>query len=139
MSCRVEGHLTTDASPAVPFQNVHSFMEIYLDQIRDLGAAAQAHLKATAARLPPPISGDAAGSAGLSLSAYAADGGGAPGRSSATSLSSAADYIRTSLDVMEDSSGMTFVKDLTFMEVRREAFLSNMWPPPSEASWEGGL
>ncbi|KAG2433847.1 hypothetical protein HXX76_008203 [Chlamydomonas incerta] len=94
-----------------------SFMEIYLDQIRDLGAAAQAHLKATAARSPPPIPGDAAGSAGLGLSAYAADGGGAPGRSSATSLGAAADYVRTNLDVMEDSSGMTFVKDLTFMEV----------------------
>lgn len=95
----------------------HSFMEIYLDQIRDLGAAAQAHLKATAARSPPPIPGDAAASAGLGLSAYAADGGGAPGRSTATSLGAAADYVRTNLDVLEDSSGMTFVKDLTFMEV----------------------
>ncbi|KAG2446452.1 hypothetical protein HYH02_008444 [Chlamydomonas schloesseri] len=94
-----------------------SFMEIYLDQIRDLGAAAQAHLKAAAVRSPSPIAGDAAGNAGLSLSAYAADGGGAPGRSSATSLSSAGDYVRTNLDVMEDSSGMTFVKDLTFIEV----------------------
>ncbi|PNW76143.1 hypothetical protein CHLRE_12g546100v5 [Chlamydomonas reinhardtii] len=94
-----------------------SFMEIYLDQIRDLGAAAQAHLKATAARSPPPIPGDAAASAGLGLSAYAADGGGAPGRSTATSLGAAADYVRTNLDVLEDSSGMTFVKDLTFMEV----------------------
>ncbi|KAG2484404.1 hypothetical protein HYH03_016818 [Edaphochlamys debaryana] len=111
------------ANPAAAANSVRvklfvSFMEIYLEQIRDLGAAAQAFLRSNAGRAGAGLDGGPA-NAGQSLSAYSMADGGAPAtRASATALMrDASDYVRTNLDVMEDSSGMTFVKDLTYMEV----------------------
>ncbi|KXZ53279.1 hypothetical protein GPECTOR_7g1173 [Gonium pectorale] len=96
-----------------------SFMEIYLDQIRDLGAGAQAYLRTTMAAARPggSASGEAHSNAGLGLNAFAAADGGVPSRAATAPLRDPSDYARTNLDVMEDSSGLTFVKDLTFIEV----------------------
>ncbi|GLC34788.1 hypothetical protein PLESTB_001164400 [Pleodorina starrii] len=97
-----------------------SFMEVYMENVRDLGAAAQAYLKANGGRLPG--SGDGSGHhhgppPGLGLPAFASADGAAPSRAAVPSLRDPTDYVRTNLDVMEDAYGMTFVKDLTYMEV----------------------
>ncbi len=88
-----------------------------MENVRDLGAAAQAYIKANGGRLP----GNTGHAAGLGLHAFATSDGGAPSTRAAAgpSLRDPTDYIRTNLDVMEDAYGMTYVKDLTYIEVRR--------------------
>ncbi len=95
-----------------------SCAEVYLEQIRDLGAAAQAHVKANQ---------------GGNLPAFASADGGAPTRAAVTPLRDAADYVRTSLDVVEDASGSTFIKDITYVEVRSGPVAAVSQVPPSDA------
>lgn len=91
-----------------------SFMEVHLEQIRDLGAAAQAHRKQK----------EPGRAAGATFSLAPSMDGSAPSlRPSASSgqvglLRDAADYAKGNLEVIEDASGMTVVKDLTYVEVK---------------------
>ncbi|GMH36614.1 hypothetical protein BSKO_04487 [Bryopsis sp. KO-2023] len=71
-----------------------SFLEIYLEHVRDLGKASKALLPAS--RTKPGIS-----------------------RSRPSSANEGAwDYTKESLDILEDTDGTTFVKDLTYIEVK---------------------
>ncbi|GLI64710.1 hypothetical protein VaNZ11_008070 [Volvox africanus] len=98
-----------------------SFLEVYMENVRDLGAATQAYLKARGSRLNCGV-GETHGSVmTTTLRSFASSDGGpltaTTSRPTATPLREPADYVRTNLDVMEDAYGMTFVKDLTFIEV----------------------
>ena len=92
-----------------------SFMEIYLEQVRDLGAAAQAYRKQT----------EPERAAGTTFSLAPSMDGSAPslrpsvaaGAAQAGVLRDSADYAKGNLEVVEDASGMTFVKDLAYIEV----------------------
>lgn len=72
-----------------------SFLEIYLEQVRDLGFLVQSGTGPSS----PPTKDKRGGSAGAS---YAATD-------------------HTNLDIYEDPSGMTLVKDLTYIEVQSAA------------------
>ncbi|GIM00352.1 hypothetical protein Vretimale_5492, partial [Volvox reticuliferus] len=98
-----------------------SFLEVYMENVRDLGAAAQAYLRASGGRLSGGF-GETHGSVmATTLRSFASSDGGppasTPSRPTAMPLREPADYVRANLDVMEDAYGMTFVKDLTFIEV----------------------
>ncbi|GFR47924.1 hypothetical protein Agub_g9726 [Astrephomene gubernaculifera] len=125
-------------TPSVRIKLFVSFLDIYMEQVRDLGAAAQAYLKANGIVKPGSGSssnggGGGGGGGSFSGSGFShnfndaavylppftfVSGSQPPSRAASSSLvPPSADPPRINLEVVEDANGNTYAKDLSYIEV----------------------